>query len=154
MDEKSTLSPTWRTTDKVSWSAGICKNVVVGLTKIPWDHEVFLFFFQRLHKTAWPTPMVWPLDESQGSSPLQGHGSWLVREVAHSCWNPSSGLNISWCIQGSVLWEAWTPMLGYGHSQCPYSCWTMLHSVFVEHAILYLLPSGHRTSTTTITVMG
>ena len=26
--------------------------------------------------------MVRPLDESQGSSPLQGHGSWLVCEVA------------------------------------------------------------------------
>jgi hypothetical protein len=31
-----------------------------------------------LHKTSFPTPMVQPLDESQGSSPLQGHGSWLV----------------------------------------------------------------------------
>ena len=28
--------------------------------------------------------MVQPLDESQGSSPLQGHGSWLVCEVALS----------------------------------------------------------------------
>ena len=35
-----------------------------------------------LHKTAFPTPMVRPLDESQGSSPLQGHGSWLMCEVA------------------------------------------------------------------------
>jgi len=26
--------------------------------------------------------MVRPLDESQGSSPLQGHGSWLMCEVA------------------------------------------------------------------------
>ena len=26
--------------------------------------------------------MVWPLEESQGSSPLQGHGSWLMCEVA------------------------------------------------------------------------
>ena len=34
-----------------------------------------------LHKMAFPTPMVRPLDESQGSSPLQGHGSWLVCEV-------------------------------------------------------------------------
>jgi hypothetical protein len=25
--------------------------------------------------------MVRPLDESQGSSPLQGHGSWLMCEV-------------------------------------------------------------------------
>ena len=37
--------------------------------------------------------MVWPLDESQGSSPLQGQGSWLVCEVAlilpsHPGWNP------------------------------------------------------------------
>ena len=36
----------------------------------------------RLHNMAFPTPMVRPLDESQGSSPLQGHGSWLVCEVA------------------------------------------------------------------------
>jgi len=28
--------------------------------------------------------MVRPLDESQGSSPLQGHGSWLMCEVALS----------------------------------------------------------------------
>ena len=28
--------------------------------------------------------MVWPLDESQGSLPLQGHGSWLMCEVALS----------------------------------------------------------------------
>jgi hypothetical protein len=28
--------------------------------------------------------MVWPMDESQGSSPLQGHGSWLMCEVALS----------------------------------------------------------------------
>ena len=38
----------------------------------------------RLHKMAFPTPVVWPLDESQGSSPLQGHGSWLECEVALS----------------------------------------------------------------------
>ena len=38
----------------------------------------------RLHKTAFPTPMVRPLDESQGSSPLQGHGYWLMCEVALS----------------------------------------------------------------------
>ena len=34
----------------------------------------------RLHKMAFPTPI--PLDESQGSSPLQGYGSWLLCEVA------------------------------------------------------------------------
>ena len=34
------------------------------------------------HKMPFPTPMVWPLDESQGSSQLQGHGSWLMCEVA------------------------------------------------------------------------
>ena len=28
--------------------------------------------------------MVRPLDESQGSSPLQGYGSWLMCEVALS----------------------------------------------------------------------
>ena len=38
----------------------------------------------RLHITAFPTHMVRPLDESQGSSPLQGHGSWLMCEVALS----------------------------------------------------------------------
>ena len=37
-----------------------------------------------LPKTAFPTPMVRPLDESQGSSPLQGHGSCLVCVVALS----------------------------------------------------------------------
>jgi hypothetical protein len=31
---------------------------------------------------AFPTLMVRPLDESQGSSPLQGRGSWLMCEVA------------------------------------------------------------------------
>ena len=36
----------------------------------------------KLHKMAFPTPMVRPLDESQGSSPLQGRGSWLMCEVA------------------------------------------------------------------------
>jgi hypothetical protein len=36
----------------------------------------------RLHITAFPTLMVRPLDESQGSSPLQGHSSWLMCEVA------------------------------------------------------------------------
>ena len=35
-----------------------------------------------LHKTAFPIPIVWPLDESQGFSPLQGHNSWLMCEVA------------------------------------------------------------------------
>ena len=35
-----------------------------------------------LHITAFPTHMVRPLDESQGSSPLQGHSSWLMCEVA------------------------------------------------------------------------
>jgi hypothetical protein len=35
-----------------------------------------------LHITAFPTHMVRPLDESQGCSPLQGHGSWLMCEVA------------------------------------------------------------------------
>ena len=31
---------------------------------------------------AFPAVMVRPLDEIQGASPLQGHGSWLVCEVA------------------------------------------------------------------------
>ena len=49
-----------------------------------------------LHKTAFPTPMVWPLDEIQGSSPLQGHGSWLMCEVALSPYNnvSNTGLHI------------------------------------------------------------
>src|ERR1700737_1213860 len=34
------------------------------------------------HKMGSPTPMVWPLDESQRPSPFHGHGSWLVCEVA------------------------------------------------------------------------
>ena len=29
--------------------------------------------------------MIQPLNESQGSSPLQGHCSWLMCEVALSC---------------------------------------------------------------------
>jgi hypothetical protein len=32
--------------------------------------------------SAFPTHMVRPLDESQGSSPLQGHNSWLMFKVA------------------------------------------------------------------------
>ena len=36
------------------------------------------------HETAFPTPTVRPLDESHGPSPLQGHGSWLMCEVALS----------------------------------------------------------------------
>ena len=35
-----------------------------------------------LHKTTFSTPMVRPLDESQRSSPLQGHGYWLMCELA------------------------------------------------------------------------
>ena len=35
-----------------------------------------------LYKTVFPTPMVRPLDESQESSSLQGHRSWLMCEVA------------------------------------------------------------------------
>ena len=47
-------------------------------------HPHFTLLGPWPHKTAFPTPMVWPLDESQGSSPLQGHGSWLMCEVALS----------------------------------------------------------------------
>ena len=43
----------------------------------------------RLHKMAFPTPVVRPLDESQGSSLLQGHGSWLMCEVALSVLYPT-----------------------------------------------------------------
>src|ERR1700738_4297852 len=46
----------------------------------------------RLHNMAFPTPMVRPLDESQGSSPLQGHGSWLMCEVALRNFSASSSL--------------------------------------------------------------
>ena len=46
-----------------------------------------------LPKTAFPTPMVRPLDGSQGSSPLQGHNSWLVCEVALRSWKPLDTLN-------------------------------------------------------------
>ena len=35
-----------------------------------------------LHKMAIPTPMVHCLEESQGPSPLHGHGPWFVYEVA------------------------------------------------------------------------
>ena len=38
--------------------------------------------------------MVRPLDESQGSSPLQGHGSWLMCEVALTT-IPFTGLDIT-----------------------------------------------------------
>ena len=37
-----------------------------------------------LHKMAFPTQLVRPLDESQGSSPLQGHNSWIMCEVVLS----------------------------------------------------------------------
>ena len=37
--------------------------------------------------------MVRPLDESQWSSPLQGHGSWLVCEVAQ---NQQGGMVLMW----------------------------------------------------------
>ena len=33
--------------------------------------------------------MVWPLDESQGSSPLQSDNSWLMCEVALRCIDPT-----------------------------------------------------------------
>ena len=35
--------------------------------------------------------MVRPLDESQGSSPSQGHGSWLMCEVALSVQSEAAG---------------------------------------------------------------
>ena len=38
-----------------------------------------------LHKTAFPTSMVQPLNDSPGSSPLQGHSSWLTCELALRC---------------------------------------------------------------------
>ena len=39
------------------------------------SHFTLCLRARDLHKTAFPTPMVQPLDESQGSSPLQSHGS-------------------------------------------------------------------------------
>ena len=45
-----------------------------------------------LHKTAFATPMVRPLDESQGSSPSQGHGSWLMCGPKHKSLNKGSKL--------------------------------------------------------------
>ena len=50
-----------------------------------------------LHKRAFPTPIVQPLEECQGSSPLRGHGSWLMCEVAL---NVKTGVL---CIQVSIL---------------------------------------------------
>ena len=44
--------------------------------------------------------MVRPLDESQGSSPLQGHGSWLMCEVALIHGDSSS--RIVWTFQHGV----------------------------------------------------
>ena len=38
-------------------------------------------FRDRFHNKQ-TSPMVRPLNESQGPSPLQGHGFWLVCEVA------------------------------------------------------------------------
>ena len=40
------------------------------------------------HKMGNPTPMVWPLDDSQGPSPFHGHGPWVVCEVALSLLYP------------------------------------------------------------------
>ena len=61
-----------------------------------------------LPKTAFPTPMIWPLDESQGSSPLQGHGSWLVCEVAVITNHLSKK-----CLTLKIL-EAWQRVLFHG----------------------------------------
>ena len=58
------------------------------------QHDPFplhtMFEAPWLHKMAFPTPMARPLDESQGSSPLQGHGSWLMCEVALIATSPSN----------------------------------------------------------------
>ena len=46
-----------------------------------------------LYKMAFPTSTVQPLDESQGSSPSQGHGYWLMCEAALTvCPNTSQAL--------------------------------------------------------------
>jgi len=51
MNEKFTWSPTWRTTDKVSWSP---KNLrpthlhEIGLTQIPGDHDYFFDIFSSM----------------------------------------------------------------------------------------------------------
>ena len=51
--------------------------------------------------------MVRPLDESEGSSPLQGHGSWLMCEVALS--SPHE-LSRNWqLVQGKLhVWSLWS----------------------------------------------
>ena len=41
------------------------------------------------HKVGSPSPLVRPLDDSQGSSPFRGHGPWFVCEVTLS-YNESS----------------------------------------------------------------
>ena len=55
------------------------------------QHGPFSFHTMRegpwLHKTTFPTPMVQPLDEIEGSLPLQGPAFWLVCEVALSLTN-------------------------------------------------------------------
>jgi hypothetical protein len=53
----------------------------------------------RLHITTFPTHMVRPLDESQGSSPLQGRGSWLMFEVALSLYLMKA---IAFCRSGDL----------------------------------------------------
>ena len=70
--------------------------------------------------------MVWPLDESQGSSLLllQGHGSWLVCEVALGfgrcfpkfvfawCWQVSGSTTpFVWYVEVVNYWGATTPQL-------------------------------------------
>ena len=51
--------------------------------------------------------MVRPLGESQGSPPLQGHGSWLMCEVALSLWVGSPKSHISGCVLCFGLNHTW-----------------------------------------------
>ena len=51
--------------------------------------------------------MVCPLDESQGSSQLQGHGSWLMCEVALSHKEKEEDLQFSYTKMKHV--GAWNP---------------------------------------------
>ena len=63
-----------------------------------------------LHKMAFSTPMVRPLDESQGSSPLQGHGSWLVCEVALN----STNLCMKFIYNSEKYTQSWKNPKTYG----------------------------------------
>ena len=66
--------------------------------------------------------MVCPLDESQGSSQLQGHGSWLMCEVALSHKEKEEDLQFSYTKMKHV--GAWNPQQLSGHT------WTMFNLIW------------------------